>query len=91
MVLHLSAISLALSIYELFFHHTPGNVFSLAALGEASRMLFDFEGTSLLDVRPGYLQEYQKSYRPSANPGRPLWLRKPRNVSAEFEGLPVLQ
>lgn len=34
-------------------HDIPGDVFSFAAVGDASRMLFDFEGTSMLVLGKG--------------------------------------
>ena len=52
-------------------HDLPGDVFSFAALGEASRMLFDFEGTSMLVLGKG-LHMRRESYRPMVRPGCPL-------------------
>jgi hypothetical protein len=53
------------------FHDLPGDVFSFAALGEASRMLFDFDGTSRLVLAKG-LRMRRESYRPMVRPGCPL-------------------
>jgi hypothetical protein len=53
--------------------HIPGDVFSFAALGDASRMLFDFEGTSVLVLGKG-LRMRRESYRPMGSPGCPLYL-----------------